>query len=348
MLKYTFEQNILSIPWPIYVGEAFFNGSKVAKASSCSIDCIRETKAEAIHKCSHGLSHVSKTIDGNHIVVSGVYLDSTPTSKKLNKKFKSQKASINTINNWFVEVELKLSSIDKISQKIAKDKFDQFHEFAKWANEINFYSNRLIDKSKNAQTVGFEAATEDLKSLYKTSVMLLDSLDTSSIYFNPASASFGHKRPTDIYSILHKISLVLSHSKNNKGRVKIKINKLNGNIENKYRAYESFKVIPLSLLQNALKYRKANDVEVQFDEIGKQLIMKVISYGDLILENELPRLFDRGFRAASALKSSLAGNGLGLYVSSIVAKVHGFDITVKSEIQAGKGIAKNTFTVCIR
>ena len=163
--------------------------------------------------------------------------------------------------------------------------------------------------------------------------MLLDSLDTSSIYFNPESASFGHKRPTDIYSMLHKISLVLSHSKSNKARVKIEIN---GRVQNKHRVYESFKIIPLSLLQNALKYRKANDVELHFNENGNNLTMEVISYGDLILEDELPKLFDRGFRASSALKSKQEGNGLGLYVAQIVAKVHDFDLSVTSEILAGK------------
>jgi light-regulated signal transduction histidine kinase (bacteriophytochrome) len=344
MLKEIFEENIVSVPWPLYVGDTFFEGTKVTKSSSCNIDCLKGIKFKSIHKCVHGLSHVSKTIDGTSIVVSGVYIDSMSASQKLNRRFKSQKASVNTINNWFSEVELKFSSINKVSNKIAKDKFDQFHEFAKWANEINFYSNRLVDKSKNTQSRGFEAATEDLKSLYKTSVMLLDSLDTSSIYFNPESASFGHKRPTDIYSMLHKISLVLSHSKSNKARVQIQIN---GRVQNKHKVFESFKIIPLSLLQNALKYRKANDVELHFDENGNDLIMKVISYGDLILESELPKLFDRGFRASSALKSKLEGNGLGLYVAKIVAEAHGFDLSVTSEILAGKGIAKNTFTVCI-
>lgn len=343
MLKDFFDQNVLSTPWPLYVGDKFFEGSKVTNPHFCNIDCISEVKST--HKCSHGLSHISKVIGGTQITVTGVYLDSMTGSQKLNRKFKSQKASIHTINNWLSDVETKVTSIKIISNKVAKDKFDQFHEFAKWANEIKFYSNRLIEKSKKGQVRGFEAATEDLKSLHKTSVMLLDALDTSSIYFNPGSASFGHKRPTDIYSMLHKISLVLSHSKNNKGHVKIQVN---GSVQNKHRVYESFKIIPLSLLQNAMKYRKTNDVEVLFEEINNDLIMKVISYGDLIPANELPKLFDRGYRSSSALSSKLEGNGLGLYAANIVAKAHDFKLSAASEISVQKSIAKNTFTVFIR
>ncbi|UAA38665.1 sensor histidine kinase [Paraneptunicella aestuarii] len=343
MLKDIFKENILTSPWPLYIDDFFFDGTKITKSPTCDNSCLNEKQSEEIYKCKHGLSHISKIIGGSRLVISGVYICSS-NSKKPFKKHKPQKTSITAINKWLSEIESKLSSINKLANKIAKDKFDQFHEFAKWANEINFYSNRLVNKSKNSQCSGFEAAPEDLKSLHKTSVMLLDSLDTRLIYFNPESASFGHKRATDIYSMLHKISLVLGHSKNNKGKIKIKIN---GRVQNKHSVYESFKIIPLSLLQNALKYRKSNDVEVHFEENGKDLTMNVISVGDLIPKDELPSLFDRGFRSTSALRSRIEGNGLGLYVASIVAKAHAFDLSVKSEILAGKGLAKNTFTVRI-
>lgn len=79
MLREIFEENILSVPWPLYVGETFFEGTKVTKSASCNIDCLSETKFKKIHKCAHGLSHVSKNIDGHHIVVSGVYIDSMST-----------------------------------------------------------------------------------------------------------------------------------------------------------------------------------------------------------------------------------------------------------------------------
>lgn len=345
MLEDVFEQNVLISPWPVYVGDKFFDGSKVPMANSCGAECIKEAEAKDHHVCGHGLSHISKIIEGTKVVVSGVYISNSSESRKSTKKHKPRRASLSHIYKWMLDVEGKYKAINKISNRIAKNKFDQFHEFAKWANEIHFYSSRLVSKSKNCQDTGFNAANDDLKSLHKISVMLLDSLDTSSIYFNPSSASFGSKRQTDVYSLVHKISLVLSHSKVNKSKIRISIN---GNVKNKHRVYESFKIIPLSFIQNALKYRRSSDVEVVFEELEEKLIMRVVSYGDHIPEEEVIRLFERGYRASSALRRRLEGSGLGLYVAKIVADAHGFNVAAESSMfDKDKNIAKNTFTVFI-
>ncbi len=345
MLEGIFENNILVAPWPVYVGEKFFSGSKVTKLIHCNVKCVQGLEGDRIQNCEHGLSHISKTYKGTRFIVSGVYIYSSPENKKLNKKYKSQKASLVHIQKWMIETEDKFNSITHISTKLAKGRFDQFHEFAKWANEINFYSNRLVEKSKSSKEAGFSAASEDLKSLFKTSVMLLDALDTSSIYFNPSSASFGNKRSTDIYSLVHKISAVLGHSKANKSRVNIP---LRGRVEHRHHVYESFKIIPLSFIQNAIKYSKVKNVEIVFQEIEKMLSMSVISYGDLIPENEIPQLFERGFRSVSAKRCGLEGNGLGLYVARIVSDAHKFKLSAKSELDGKyQNLAKNTFTIDI-
>lgn len=341
MLEELFEKNVLTTPWPIYVGSRFFEGSKITKSEVCNLSCIEKLESGIPRMCGHGLSHISTDIDGVILIVSGVYLSNAQDSKKSNKKYKLKKASIIHIHRWILDVESKNKAINKISDKIARSKFDQFHEFAKWANEINFYSTRLIEKAKINQDVGFNSASEDLKSLYKTSVMLSDSLDTSSIYFNPSSASFGNKRSTDIYSMAHKISLVLSHSRSNKNKVKISIQ---GRVKNKHRVYESFKIILLSFIQNAVKYRKSKNIEIFFEEEDHYLKMDVVSYGDFIPEDELKKLFDRGYRASSILLQKIEGNGLGLYVAKIVADAHNFELTAKSLLD-DQDFAKNIFTV---
>jgi hypothetical protein len=156
--------------------------------------------------------------------------------------------SYEAINSWFDKLETKAESLEKVVEKYAKKRLDPLHEFAKWAYEIKYYTERLIKKD------GLDNSPENLKSLYKISVMLMDSLDTAALYVNPESAAFGKKRYTDLYSLTHKITRVLSHAKSNKKRVKINIM---GRVNNKHRVYESFEVIPLSLIQNAIRYRKA-------------------------------------------------------------------------------------------
>ncbi len=257
-----------------------------------------------------------------------------------------RKVTLEAVNQWFASTDQKCGAIQSLVTKTAKSNFDQFHEFVKWAREIGHYTERVLGKSTASKASLFENASEDLKSLYKTSVMLLDSLDTTALYFNPESARFGRRSDTDVYSLVHKIKLVLSHSKANKSRAAVIIR---GRVQNKHKLFESFKIIPLSLIQNAMKYRKTGDIEIVFNEIGNKLEMSVISIGDYIPPNELSELCLRGYRTTNARKMSIEGSGLGLYVLKIVADAHEFDVSISSDkVQPeNKKLARNTFTVNI-
>lgn len=146
--------------------------------------------------------------------------------------------------------------------------------------------------------------------------------------------------------MIHKISLVLAHSKGSKSRINIKII---GNVENKHKVYETFKIIPLSLIQNAIKYRKCSDVDIVFDENGEKLLFSVVSIGDFISEEEIGLLFNRGYRTVNAKRMNVEGNGLGLYALKVVADAHDFDVRVTSTLQKNSHLklAKNIFTVSI-
>ncbi|WP_445772168.1 ATP-binding protein [Rheinheimera sp.] len=132
-----------------------------------------------------------------------------------------------------------------------------------------------------------------------------------------------------------------------KGGRKIRIM---GEVRGKHSVYESFKVIPLSLLQNAIKYGRTGDVEIVFDERDSELTFSVVSYGDLIPEHELEKIFSRGYRTEKAKKMAVEGNGLGLYALKVVAEAHGFGIEAKSTPHGDRtrNEAKNIFSVFIR
>lgn len=341
MIKGLIEGALIESPWPVWVQNKLLNGSKVKAFDGCTTGC-RERNVVGVSSCEHNLFQVTRLIDEQFITVSDIYLHQDSNSKKAkrNSKLKEQKASLESINTWFTQVENKLDVFKQLIENQAKKRFDPFHEFVKWSNEIEFYSKRLVSKD------GFDKSSEDLKSLYKTSIMLKDSLDTTALYVNPESASFGRKRKTDVYSMTHKISNVLCHSRSKKTRIKINFM---GRVANQHRVYESFKIIPLTLLQNAIKYRKRHDIDIVFDERGDDLDFSVISYGDLLLPNEIERLFDRGFRTQAAKKMNVEGSGLGLYALKVVAEAHDFKVRVRSELQDTDTfkVAKNIFTVSI-
>lgn len=348
MISQIIENKIVDAPWPISIDGKIHDGSKFKKYERCTSECLENHGVNDSHVCSHGLTYISRKIAGEMVTISGVFLPAKDNGRRYRKNIalNQRKATIESINQWLAALDEKCSAINSLVTKSAKNNFDQFHEFVKWAREIGHYSERLLAKSTSSKIAAFDNASDDLKSLYKTSVMLLDSLDTTALYFNPESAKFGRKKVTDIYGMVHKMKQVLSHSVANKSRANVVIR---GRVENKHKIYESFKIIPLSLMQNAMKYKRSGDVDVIFEEIGDRLKMKVNSMGYEIPQEEIESLFIRGFRTKKAREMAVEGSGLGLYVLKIVADAHNFDVNVTSTpIQPlNKGLFLNSFEVCI-
>lgn len=91
-----------------------------------------------------------------------------------------------------------------------------------------------------------------------------------------------------------------------------------------------------NLLSNAIKYnRDGGRVEVGCTSSGASAWIVVRDDGPGIGEQELPRLFDRFFRADAVRKTSVHGSGLGLAISRDIVRAHGGDITVRSALGEG-------------
>lgn len=348
MIDSIIENRIVEVPWPLYVNGKLYQGDRFNAYPECSDSCKLGIDGADDVICQHGLTHITRKVAGNIITVSGIYVFSGSLSKKYKKNtvYMQRKVSLESVKSWFSMLDKRVSTIQSLVVKSAKNDFEQFHEFVKWAREIGYYSERLLNKSDKSKTVTFDNASDDLKSLYKTSTMLLDALDTTAIYFNPESAKFGRKKLTDLYSMVHKMKLVLSHSATNSHRANVIIK---GRVENKHKIYGSFKIVPLSLIQNAIKYKKSGDVEVIFEEAENKLSMSVVSIGDQISDDEITKLFIRGYRTKKAYQMSVEGSGLGLYVSKVVLDAHDFNILVTSTpvLPENKKLARNVFTVNI-
>lgn len=88
-----------------------------------------------------------------------------------------------------------------------------------------------------------------------------------------------------------------------------------------------------NLLENALKYSHEEPVRVVVTRQGAEGIVSVIDQGVGIPASELPRLFQRHYRASTA--GAAKGLGLGLYAARLIIEAHGGRIWAQSE--AGEG-----------
>ncbi len=91
-------------------------------------------------------------------------------------------------------------------------------------------------------------------------------------------------------------------------------------------------------VDNAVKYTpEGGTIEISSRLDGGALRMTVTDNGPGIKKDDLPRLFDRFFRADAVRGGQASGHGLGLAIARIIAISHGGKIHVKS--QPGKGSA---------
>jgi len=98
-----------------------------------------------------------------------------------------------------------------------------------------------------------------------------------------------------------------------------------------------------NLLENAIKYSpgggKIRCVVSAADHVAT---LKVVDTGIGIAREDLPRLFNRFERIQHREASHVSGTGLGLYLSRELARQHGGDILVESQLQSG-----STFTLSL-
>ncbi len=97
-----------------------------------------------------------------------------------------------------------------------------------------------------------------------------------------------------------------------------------------------------NLVGNALDYGPANTpVTLGMREEGEAAVLEVHNAGRPISPEELPHVFEP-FRRGSAGAQSKGGLGLGLYISSEIARAHGGSIRVLSRDEEG-----TTFSVTL-
>jgi signal transduction histidine kinase len=86
-----------------------------------------------------------------------------------------------------------------------------------------------------------------------------------------------------------------------------------------------------NLISNAIKFSpNGGAVDLSLERRDGILVLEVTDQGIGIAENERAHLFERFFRASSALDRQIPGTGLGLYISKAIVEAHGGRIEARS------------------
>jgi signal transduction histidine kinase len=91
----------------------------------------------------------------------------------------------------------------------------------------------------------------------------------------------------------------------------------------------------INLVDNAIKYGRDNGrVQIRCENAEK-VHLSVIDNGIGISERDLPYVFDIFYRADKSRRRDTGGSGIGLYIVRKIIELHGWNISVKSEANAG-------------
>jgi two-component system, OmpR family, phosphate regulon sensor histidine kinase PhoR len=94
-----------------------------------------------------------------------------------------------------------------------------------------------------------------------------------------------------------------------------------------------------NLLENAVKYSRENgEIRLQAAQRGSEIVISVSDNGIGISRDDLPRIFERFYRADKARSREFGGTGLGLSIVKHIAQLHGGRVEAESEPGRGTTI----------
>ena len=97
-----------------------------------------------------------------------------------------------------------------------------------------------------------------------------------------------------------------------------------------------------NLLENAVKYSPENgEIRLQAARRGSEIVVSVSDNGIGISRDDLPRIFERFYRADKARGRELGGTGLGLAIVKHIVQLHGGRAEAESE--PGQGTTVRVF-----
>lgn len=333
-LQTLFDSGIYPPETPAWLNGAAIT-SKLAEhpyCHKCTAKPCKHSSAKVEQRCPEGLSYYTYHIGDDAIVLYGILgARADHSNKNLKKISKGRNYPKDIADSWFDRLARYINSIDAQVEIAKSEVLHYFHDSVKWANQIHINAEKIVEKYPGQNfSEKLDASSAETISLFQAASMLVDSFKLTSIYFNPESAKYGETMNCEIYKLFDKIQAIIFHSEGKKYNKRFK---LKGSSFRRISVYESFPIIPLCLIQNAVKYSQTAEIEISIDDTPMGVDINVTSEGPHLDEQELIDIFKKGFRGKYAKRLHHDGLGIGLYVAQKVAEAHNTVITAQSTPQ---------------
>lgn len=185
-----------------------------------------------------------------------------------------------------------------------------------------------------------DRAPAHLRTIHHACKIILLLLRYTDILANPDSITFGGKSPRSIHGMAYSFQRIFRARALKRG-MDIK---LSGRSFGKAMTHESFSIIPLVLIDNAIKHSiSGSDIIIRCnDTLSSTIVFEIESDGHVIPEPHRALVFRMGVRSNN---TTAHGSGLGLYIAQQIAQAHGIEIRYSASVPTGIGQNKFWFEV---
>lgn len=235
-------------------------------------------------------------------------------------RYDKQNRKLETLQAEIDQLKAENARIADEARRIQEILDSTLHEVRRFSAQLSKFSERL---SREAEGQGL--ISQAAQSVFYTAGMISSRLAYTDIELNPRALESQTAVRSGIYKKFDKGRRILTEEARDRG-VTIQ---LDGESRIEIDALPVFELLPFVLLENGVKYSPRNQtVTVTFEAVNGRQVVTVTNIGPAVTREELPRLFDKGFRGAQTL--NLPGQGLGLFLAKQVCDFH--DVRVHAEI----------------
>lgn len=223
------------------------------------------------------------------------------------------------------------------------------HELRNLNFKVSSSVDEILDYSSDSEwEVKFDNADDNIKKIYVSSRLTKFILDNIKFYMPDYLDNLkpNTERKFSIHKSANKISKIFS---NDFKKRKITV-PLEGNTFRQLQGdKELFEIVLMLLTENAIKYsRDANSIQpnIKIKESGQIVEIIVSSFGSLIPDEDIPKLFTKGYRS-SIHKGVKDGTGMGLHNAFKIIKLFNGELTYTKQpaSQTDKTTGWNIFTL---
>lgn len=330
-------KDVCSVPC-IYSGKVLdgYENSQPSRCKSCEhLACTKKNAGDSIHNiCPEKFSYYVTEWCGESLIFNGLIVEdknhkiSGPRRKDLRRLWVKHSFVLDLIAR-LKRLEL---AFESELREAAKETISFLHDVRSSAGLVlhncEEIVSRLPGKDFSEKMTNLRKEDSKIFTLYQSINFLIEQLGLADVISNPESITYGRKSNSSIRPFIYKMAKLFEAGAN----ARHLFISVEGDTNVHVSTYQSFQLVPLIILDNAIKYgRTGTNVIIKFHQDDSALQIEFISYGDVVPVHESTKIFQRHIRGSNAEMRHPHGTGLGLFLAKQIVDAHGYELLYKGD-----------------